>query len=84
MRSQGNLPGEAPYLIAKSAFKHGISDSDIEHAYRNPIRMWSMDDEFTLIVGADTAGRLIEIGYVLGTEALVIIHAMPAREKFLR
>jgi hypothetical protein len=37
----------------------------------------------TMVVGPDTSGRLIEIGYVDSSEARIIVHAMPARPKYL-
>lgn len=37
-----------------------------------------------MLVGADDAGRMLEVGVVLGEGVEFIVHAMPAREKFLR
>jgi hypothetical protein len=54
------------------------------HALANPIRVFDLDDGFTMLVGADTAGGLLGVGVVEGDTALVIVHAMPARQKFLR
>lgn len=71
-------------IIAPSATKHGVSEEDILHAYRNPIRVWDLGEGFTMMVGANMSAIILEIGYVHGVEAVVIVHAMPAREKFLR
>lgn len=71
-------------IIAPSAAKHGVGEKDILHAYRNPIRVWDLGEGFTMMVGANRAAIILEIGYVQGVEAVVIVHAMPAREKFLR
>lgn len=71
-------------IIAPSAIKHGVSEEDILHAYRNPSRVWDLGEGFTMMVGANRAAIILEIGYVQGVEAVVIVHAMPAREKFLR
>lgn len=71
-------------VIAPSARKHGLDENDILHAYRNPVRVWDLGDGFTMIIGASAAAHLVEVGYVDGAEAPVIVHAMPAREKFLR
>jgi len=71
-------------VIALSAFKHGLSREDILHAYRNPIRVWDLGDGFTMMIGPDQAALILEVGYVEGDVAIVIIHAMVAREKFLR
>jgi hypothetical protein len=31
-------------VIVASACKHGISENDMLHAYRNPIRVFELDD----------------------------------------
>ena len=36
------------------------------------------------LIGANQAAVIFEIGYVEGAEAVVIVHAMRARGKFLR
>lgn len=71
-------------VIAPSAFKHGLSESDILHAYRNPLRVWDLGDGFTMIVGPNEAAVVLEVGYVDGNPTVVIVHAMRARDKFLR
>lgn len=71
-------------IVAPSALKHGLDKVDILHAYRNPIRVWDLGDGFTMMVGANRAAIILEIGYVEGVEAVVIVHAMRAQEKFLR
>ncbi len=71
-------------VIASSAFKRGLSEEEVLHAYRNPIRVWDLGDGFTMMIGANAAAIILEVGYVQGQSALVIVHAMPAREKFLR
>ena len=71
-------------IIAPSALKHGLSEEEILHAYRNPVRVWDLGDGFTMIVGPNAAGILLAVGYVEGDTAVVIVHAMRAREKFLR
>lgn len=71
-------------IIAESARKHDVSDQDILHAYRHPIRVFELDEDFTMVIGANQAAIIFEIGVVDGVEAPVIVHAMRAREKFLR
>lgn len=66
-----------------SARKHGISDKDMLHVYRNPIRVFQVDD-LVMLIGGDEAGRMLEVGVVAAEGIEFIIHAMPAREKFLR
>jgi len=71
-------------IIAQSALKHGLDEDEILHAYRNPIRVWDLGDGFTMMIGANAAAIILEVGYVHGESAAVIVHAMPAREKFMR
>ena len=71
-------------IIAESAFKHGLTKDDILHAYRNPIRIWDLGDGFTMMLGPNEATIILEVGYVEGDLAVVIVHAMQARDKFLR
>ena len=71
-------------IIGESARKHGASDEDMLHAYDNPIRVFELDDGFTLIIGPSRAAEMLEVGVVDGEFAPVIVDAMPAREKFLR
>lgn len=71
-------------IIAPSARKHGVSDEDILHAYSHPVRVFELDDGFTMIIGTNQAAIIYEVGAVEGSTAVVIVHAMRAREKFLR
>jgi len=52
-------------VIVATARKHGVSDNDMLHAYRNPIRVFSLDD-LVMLIGADAAGNLLEIGVATG------------------
>lgn len=54
------------------------------HAYAHPIRVFQLEDELTMIIGSNQAATVFEVGVVDGVEAPVIVHAMRAREKFLR
>lgn len=71
-------------IIAESALKHGLEEHEILHAYRNPVRIWDLGDGFTMIVGPNQSAIFLEVGNVDGERAHVIVHAMKAREKFLR
>lgn len=71
-------------IIAESARKHGVSDRDMLHAYANPIRVFDLDEGFTMIIGANHAAVVFEIGVVGEVTIPVIVHAMRARDKFLR
>ena len=70
-------------VILASARKHGIPDDDMTHAYRNPIRAFEFDD-LTMLIGAGQRGRMLEVGVAVGDGVEFIVHAMPARKKFLR
>ena len=70
-------------VILDSARKHGTNDHDILHAYRNPIRVLMLDD-LTMLIGPDTAARLVEVGVVTAEGIEFVVHSMPARDKFIR
>lgn len=70
-------------MILESARKHGISDDDMLHAYRNPIRVFELHD-LVMLIGGDEAGRLLEVGVAEAEGVEFIVHAMAARERFLR
>lgn len=72
-------------IIADSARKHGVTDDDTLHAFRQWLRSFDLEDGVTMLVGPDRDGRLIEVGFVVSARAdIVIIHALPARPNFLR
>jgi hypothetical protein len=71
-------------IIAPSALTHGLTRDEILHAYRNPIRIWDLGDGLTMMIGPNRAAILLEVGYIDGDLAAVIVHAMIAREKFMR
>ncbi len=69
-------------VILASARKHQVSDDDMLHAYRNPIRVFDLD-ELVMLIGPDTAARLIEVGVSEAEGIDFIVHAMPARDRIL-
>ena len=48
--------------------------------------MWidDLDDGFLTAVGPGTTGRLREIGIFEGADGPVVVHATPARAKYVR
>ncbi len=70
-------------VILDSARKHGVTDDNMLHAHRNPIRVFEIDD-LTMLIGAAADSTLLEIGVVVGEGVEFIIHAIPARAKYLR
>jgi hypothetical protein len=71
-------------VIAASARRHGVTDEDMLHACAHPIRAFALDEGLTMLIGGGVTGALLEVGIVQGADGAVIVHAMPAREKFLR
>lgn len=69
-------------VILASARKHGISDEDMLHAYRNPIRVFQLED-LTMLIGAGASAGLLEVGVAQAETIDFLIHAMPARPRFL-
>jgi hypothetical protein len=68
--------------ISESARKHysdhGITDPDVEHAIRNPIRLIEQEGDYAgrlLVIGADIAGRLLEVVVVPADDPQRVIHA---------
>ena len=61
-----------------------MSEADIRHAYAHPLRVFDLDEGFTMVIGANQAAIIYEIGVVDGVTAPVVVHAMKARDKFLR
>lgn len=70
-------------VILASARKHGVVDEDILHAYQHPIRVLRLDD-LTMLIGPDRTARILEVGLSSGEGVEFIVHAMPARPKFIR
>lgn len=72
-------------IILDSARKHGIADDDILHALRNHIRAFGVEEGVTMVIGPAVDAQPLEIGLVESADGdLLVIHAMVAREKFLR
>jgi len=71
--------------IDLSAYRHGISESDIRHALAHPLMILpTEDDGFTISIGPARDGALLELGLVRDRAGIGVVHAMPARRRFLR
>ncbi|NEE01912.1 DUF4258 domain-containing protein [Phytoactinopolyspora halotolerans] len=71
--------------ITDAVRKHGLGDSDILHAIRNPFRYIEQeyDGELRILVlGADCTGRLLEIVVVPAHDPQRVIHADRMRPRF--
>lgn len=67
-----------------SAYRHGVSEYSIKHALRSHVDLFDAGDRMTMVIGPDRSGGLIEVGVVERYDDLYVVHAMPARPKFLR
>lgn len=71
--------------VEASARKHGISDEDMHHAYRQHWRAFETDDPaVTMFIGPARDGAPLEVGIVADEDGASIIHAIQARAKFLK
>ena len=70
-------------VVLESARKHGVEDEDMLHAHRHPIRVFDLG-EVVMLIGSGRDGHLLEVGIALAEGIEFIVHAMPARPKFLR
>lgn len=72
-------------VIEASARKHGVPDEDMLHVLRHHWRAFQTDDpNVTMFIGPSRTGDPLEVGVVVDGEGLAVIHAMEAREKFLK
>jgi hypothetical protein len=76
--------------FAGSAWKHGISEEDIRHAWENAIRLVEYEydgEERLLVIGPDRHGAMLELTAVPADRPTLIIHAdqlQPNRFHYLR
>ena len=80
------MAGSDDPLILPSARKHGVTDGDLLHAYRNPVPVWDLGDNGQMLVGPARNGTLLQVGVdqvIDHPDVLVIFHGMRARAKFL-
>ena len=75
--------------IAASAYRHGVTDAEIEHAWANAIRLVEYEyeaeaeaEERLLVIGPDATGRLLERVAVPAQAPARIIHADVLRPRF--
>ncbi|KAA0922041.1 MULTISPECIES: hypothetical protein [Nocardiaceae] len=71
--------------ITDSAYKHGVVHADIMHAFDNQVRYIEYEyagEDRVLLIGPDTAGRMLELVAVPVDEPNRIIHADKLRPKF--
>lgn len=55
------------------------------HAIRNALAVVHQDDDVAMVLGADRAGSLLEVGVVdIDDDDAIVIHVMPMRRKYER
>lgn len=70
--------------IAETAHRHGVDPDDMRHAVTMAIGSVMQDEDVTVYVGPARSGRpLLEVGVLDAFTDPVVIHAMPARQKFI-
>lgn len=70
--------------IRSSAFRHGIDEADILHAWRHALRLVEYEyqgEERLLVIGPDRHGGLLEVVAVPAATPTRIIHADRLRPK---
>lgn len=72
--------------VHESAYRHGFTDEDILHGWDNAMAFHDIDIEHeptkSLCIGPDRAGNLLEVLFLQGDDADLIIHVMPLRPAF--
>lgn len=77
------MDGDPP-LVLESVGRHGVKGSDALHAWAFAIDSFDLGEGMVMYIGPTESGDLLEVGVVEWHEVLAIVHAMPARKKFLR
>ena len=69
--------------VLGSARRHGVDDAAMRHVVRHAMAQVWVEEGVLILLGADQAGRLLEVGVVdpLGDDP-VVIHAMPMRRRY--
>jgi uncharacterized DUF497 family protein len=73
--------------VMDSAFKHGIAEADILHAYANAVRLVEVEqygEDRLIVIGPDRAGNWLELVAMPADDADRIIHADRLRPKFYK
>ena len=71
--------------VTPSARKHEVEDADIQHAWRNAMRLVEYEylgEDRLLVIGPDRHSRLLELVAVPAQAPVRIIHADRLRPRF--
>jgi len=74
------------FIFVPSAFKHGVTEKDIHHAYNTAIYEGPIDGYINkfAFVGFNMAGNPIEVFYnPIGDDKIKIFHAMESRNSVI-
>ncbi|MGH3431350.1 MAG: hypothetical protein ACRDQB_00785, partial [Thermocrispum sp.] len=73
-----------PPLVLHSAARHGVAVDDAVHAWAYAVDWFQLADGMVMYVGPARTGAALGVGVVEWHGELAIVHAMPARPKFVR
>ena len=76
---------ELEFVFRDSAFRHGITEADIRHAFENCcfLGQYQNRTNVILLLGSDTNANPVEILYnELEKNRINVFHAMPCQKKF--
>ena len=75
-------------IVAEHALKHGLSESEILHAWENYVKMQQRlapDEEYVAAVGCTQSGDMVQMVAVIVEDGHLVIHAMtPPTTKVLK
>jgi hypothetical protein len=70
--------------VLRSALRHGVRPEDIQHVLRNALVVEEINEDPTryLVLGADQAGKLLELVVMDRPQGPAVMHAMAMRAKY--
>ena len=78
---------ELEFILRNTAFKHGLDEADIRHAFKTCRYMGQYGDRENvyLLLGFNTKANPVEILYnEIDENGVNVFHAMPCQSRFLR
>ena len=78
------LASETGLCVLSSAGRHGVRAEEALHALAHSLRAFNVGQGMTMVIGPSPTGVLLEVGVVEWHGDLAVVHAMPARQRFLR
>lgn len=80
-----SVSGDDRVRIISTAYRHGLNEAEIRHAVRHALVEVRVDDDVVMLIGPTPTAALVEVGIAAPfTDDERIIHAMPARKRYLR